>query len=186
MTDIYKASKGGGNSSNSFGAWFLSLFENDKINVDIKESFTRKIRHTKGEISVSLKREVELFTSNKKFEKVDLFIAIAHELAHGLSYNYINKAQIDYNWLNTTVGNATVDEVFATIIENYIRGENKTPIRTHYFGPKIKSNEPSIFEQSRIYNEDPKTGQFELTVPALNIYNNYKKSFQNKGIQWID
>ena len=84
MTDIYKASKGGGNSSNSFGAWFLSLFENDKINVDIKESFTRKIRHTKGEISVSLKREVELFTSNKKFEKVDLFIAIAHELAHGL------------------------------------------------------------------------------------------------------
>lgn len=37
-----------------------------------------------------------------------------------------------------------------------------------------------------IYNEDPKTGQFEFTVPALNIYNNYKKSFQNKGIQWID
>ncbi len=50
--------------------------------------------------------------------------------------------------------------------------------------PNIKNDTPSTFEKSRIYNQNKNTGQLELAPNAQQIYNNYKKSIQLKGIQW--
>lgn len=197
LKSMYEFSTGGGGTGdggNSFSSWFIGLFNNDNINVNIKNNdIARNSEKFKGNkqlsgsilIDIYLAKLVEMYTANKKFEKADLQIVLFHELAHALSFNLIDKSQINYKWIDVPGRSKpiSIDEVFATIVENQFRSERNLPLRTHYLG---KRTDPTTFEKSRIYNQNKETGQFEMTIPALNIFNNYKKSIQNKGIQWKD
>lgn len=195
MYEFSTGGSGGGNggAGNSFSSWFIGLFNNDNINAFIKQEATKKKMkgafHQDGFVYLdfkTLKKGVDTYTENGKFEQMDLFLVIAHELTHALSFNLIDKSQINYKWIDVPGRKdpISIDEVFATIVENQFRSERQSiPLRTHYVGSKF---DPTTFEKSRIYNQNKETGQFEMTTPALNIFNNYKKSIQNKGIQWKD
>ncbi len=176
---------GSGGSGGSFSNWFLNLFNNNDYNVEIFQKFGKpRTNHDSGIINISLKQIVEVYTANKKFEKSDLLLVIAHELGHALSCYTVNKNGIDQTWLETKEFVAKRDEIFAMIVENIIRSEFNIAKRTHYLGPNVKNDSPSTFERSRIYNENKETKQFELTPQALQIFNDYKKSIQNQGIKW--
>ncbi len=180
-----------GGSGDSFSNWFLNLFNNDNINANIKKEFARKGKDKRGAfhdngyiyLDLEITKKIKAFTENGRFEKMDLFLIVAHELAHALSYNVISKDVRQKEWFVTEKERVSIDEIFAVGMENYLRGERNLPLRTHYIGP---NNDPSLFEKSRIYNKNKETGQFEMTTAALQIFNNYKKSIQQIGIQWKD
>ncbi len=182
---------GSGSSGGSFSNWFLNLFNNDNINATIKNNERRRGTSYEGNhfdgtflfLDFELAKNIKTFTTNGRFEKMDLFLIVAHELAHVLSSNIISKDIRQKEWFTTGSKIVTIDEIFAVGMENYLRGERSLPLRTHYIGP---NNDSSLFEKSRIYNKNKETGQFEMTTPGLQIFNNYKKSTQQKGIKWKD
>ena len=193
MYEFSTGGSGGGNgeAGNSFSSWFIGLFNNDNINAYIKqESSKAKMKgafEQNGFVYLdfeTIEKRAKAYTTNAKFEQIDLFLVIAHELAHALSYNLINEKVRKAEWFKVPGQTIIIDEFFAVGIENYFRAERQsTPIRTHYLG---KGFDDTTFQKSRIYDQNKNTGQFEMTTQALNIFNNYKKSLQHKGIQWKD
>ena len=190
LQEIYELSDiSGGDSGGGFGQDFLNYFNNENIKASIYKFQKSRLRpegnyHYRGniKIDVELAKLIKAYTGNKKFEGMDLFLVLAHELAHALSFNIVAQEMRQTTWVNTPDGESLpIDEIFAVIVENQLRLQAGLPIRTHYMG---STDNPTLFEQSRIYDVNKNTGQFELTKPAQNYYNNYKKSLINNGIQW--
>ncbi|WP_239987126.1 RHS repeat-associated core domain-containing protein [Flavobacterium tibetense] len=166
--------------SNSFGAQFLRLFENENINVDIGINVSKQLDMKDRNITF----DDYIYTSFNQKGKVqttdglkDLIfhITLAHELAHGLSYNLFNSSERDKPWIKANSENGLVkdvkqDEIFATMFENMIRAEQGLPIRTHYILGGSSMEESRIIKKSKLQN--PFHTQYEPTEQALKIWNN--------------
>ncbi|SFO38978.1 RHS repeat-associated core domain-containing protein [Paenimyroides ummariense] len=173
-----------GDGGNSFGKSLLTLFNNDKNNVDIWESskfpssYFRDIMgffNDKGKnlLLLNLNEKIEYYSYNNTFYTSDLMFIIGHELGHALSFYYGIKNRSD-EWF-TPPGHRALkkDEFFALFIENQLLNQFNKPARINYF----TKDDFNKFDQKTIdkgYIINSETGEYLKNVNKH--LNDYKKS----------
>jgi len=174
-----------GNDENSFGSLFLSLFENENIDVNIRQNNSTK-KNIKGK---NITQEITIYTSFDQkgsiqttggSEKItqNYHITLFHELGHGFANNVFSSTVLNAVWVKdvpTTIG--TVDlpksEVFASMVENMLRLEQGLNLRTHYIGGS--SDERSrLIKKSK--TKSPFSKIYEPTEATKAIWNEILKS----------
>lgn len=188
MYEFSDGTSGGNVGGGSFGKRFLNMFNNDINNVDIRNSLdldssdgyfgttqsnSKKYKDgsLKSEIYLNLKDNFKSALEFKSFDRsLDIMFVIGHELGHSLSF--MHSVSIRQNtWFELPQGPVTVDEIFATFIENQLRDEHKQPLRMNY----LNWGDPSINKGWII--------PFNNQVPGVDInsiINEYKKSIPLK------
>src|SRR5690606_18211979 len=133
-----------------------------------------EMMHSRGNIELGLFKEtVDRVLTDKGWSTIDYHLALAHELAHALSFNLMNSSVREQVWYNKPNSSKPViiDEIFATMIENMIRAEQNMPQRTHYQNENTFKNNPTLFEQSRVLDQNN-----QPTIEAMQHLNKYKES----------
>lgn len=184
LNDIYNMTSGSSGGGGGTGSWLLNMFENDNVNATIYQGMKYDMSHSYGDITVGFfEKTLGEFMTNKGFSPIDFHIALAHELAHALSFNLINSSIREQAWYSKPNSEhpVKIDEIFATMIENKIRAEQNVPLRTHYQDKKAFDNNPTLFEQSRILDQNN-----QPTIEAMQHLNKYKESglWKNYSIQF--
>jgi RHS repeat-associated protein len=171
---------------NSFGSQFLNMFANDDVNVDITKNLsnspkTKNRNITQGNKVYTDFNQKEKVPTTDGMRALSFPITLAHELAHGLSFNLLNESERSKTWITANATNGLAhdisqDEIFATIYENLIRAEQGLPLRTHYSPNSDGSavSESRLIKKSKVQN--PFNTQYEPTEQALRIWNNLIKS----------
>src|SRR5690606_5677833 len=174
LNNIYDMTSDSSGGDGGAGSWLLGMFENNTINTYIYKGSKYEMSHSYGDITAGFfEKTLGEFMTNQGFSPIDFHIALAHELAHALSFNLINSSIREQVWYNrpNSEHSVKIDEIFATIIENNIRAEQNVPLRTHYQDKGTFENNPTLFEKSRILDQNN-----QPTIEAMQHLNKYKES----------
>jgi RHS repeat-associated protein len=160
-----------------FGAKFVGDAATGKDNVEI-HSYTGDNKTQDGILYVNPNADQSAPTE-KGSQKLPFSITLGHELAHGLA----NVQGVKFgNWttLPTESGDRTLSqsEIYATHVENNLRGERGLPLRTHYSqdGDGNPMSETRILDskaRSLYYNSgntSPGGNSYPKTVSEANRY----------------
>ncbi|NCQ12294.1 MAG: hypothetical protein GW809_09185, partial [Bacteroidetes bacterium] len=168
-----------GGDENSFGSQFLSLFENDDINVEIRDSNTSdnyKGRNvTLGTIIFTSFNQDGSIRTTGGAERIsqNYHTTLFHELGHGFANNVFSKGALSDIWVRNVqtargVQNVSTSEVFASMVENMLRAEQGLNLRTHYIGGS-SDNRSRLIQKSRTKN--PFSTVYNPTEATRAIYN---------------
>jgi len=176
-----------GGDENSFGSQFLSLFENDDVNVTLADnkstnSNTKDRNITQGtDIYTSFNQNERIPTTNG-LQAQSFHITLGHELAHGLANNILSKTELRKPWVQANSSNGLPkdipqSEVFASMYENMLRSEQGLPLRTHY----SPTNDGSVVSESRLIKKvkgkvHAISEQWQPTKGAVQVWNNLVKT----------
>ncbi|MCF6167977.1 RHS repeat-associated core domain-containing protein [Lutibacter sp.] len=171
---------------NSFGSQFLGLFENDDINVKVKQN-TSKGKYKGRNVTDPQDNTVYTFFNQKGSirttggnEKLteNFHITLGHELAHGLGNSLIENSKLSETWIKADpdIGlkkPITKSEVFASMYENLLRGSQGLELRTHYIGG-TSDDRSRLIKKSKTKNPFAKV--YNPTEATLKIWNELVKN----------
>ena len=170
---------------NSFGSQFLGLFENDDVNVNVRNNPVKKGKNkdknvTQGtDIYTSFNQSGSIRTTGGNEKLTENFhITLGHELAHGLGNNLIKSSALKAPWLEnieTPDGKKSISksEVFASMYENFLRASQGLQLRTHYIGG-TSDDRSRLIKKSKTKNPFGKV--YNPTEATLKIWNELVKN----------
>lgn len=182
LSNLNKITEG---DPNSVGSQFLGLFENDKINVDVRNNPVKKGKNkdknaTDGTtVYTSFNQKGDLRTTSGSEKLTENFhITLGHELAHGLANNIFNQDVLKDVWvkdIETAKGPQSISnsEVYASMWENMIRGSQGLPLRTHYIGG-TSDDRSRLIQKSKTSSREIPT--YNPTIKTMNILKEILKS----------
>lgn len=169
-----------GGDENSFGSRFLSLFENEDIDVFISQNKFKD--HNKGKnitvgnvIYTDFNQKGSIRTTGgTESISQNYHTTLFHELGHGFANNVISQGALNDIWIKNVqtkdgVRNISTSEVFGSMIENMLRAEQGLNLRTHYIGGS-SDNRSRLIQKSRTRN--PFSSVYIPTKSTMTIYNN--------------
>jgi len=160
-----------------FGAKFVGNLATGSDNIEIRSHTGNNV--TDGSTLYVNPGADQSAPTEKGSQKLPFSITLGHEMAHGLA-NAQGVAFKDWVTLPTEAGDRTLSqsEIYATHVENNLRGERGLPLRTHYSqdGDGNPMSETRILDskaRSLYYptgNTSPGGNSYPKTVPDANRY----------------
>src|SRR5690606_31008133 len=93
LNNIYDMTSGSSGGGGGTGSWLLNMFENNNVDVDVFLLGGNEMMHSRGNIELGLFKEtVDRVLTDKGWSTIDYHLALAHELAHALSFNLMNSS----------------------------------------------------------------------------------------------
>ncbi len=128
---------------NSFGAQFLNLFSNDDINVGIQQNNLKgassgKNATTTNGATIFTDFNQSVITPTTSGNKSSAFyVTLFHEVAHSFVSQSVDRTVLSDTWVGKSSSNGLPkdinnSEVYASMVENFLRAEQGLPLRTHY------------------------------------------------------
>ncbi len=160
-----------------FGSKFVGDLATGSDNIEIRSHTGNNV--TDGSILYVNPGADQSAPTEKGSQKLPFSITLGHEMAHGLA-NAQGVAFKDWVTLPTEAGDRTLSqsEIYATHVENNLRGERGMPLRTHYSqdGDGNPMSETRILDskaRSLYYpsgNTSPGGNSYPKQVPSDNRY----------------